>query len=318
MKTRAALLITFCLLSACSQKNFVPGELMAAQIGEEFPPVDHVDPIPEPEPLRKMGACVDQESVASCLKCENPLPPPEPPRALSKGQKLAKIMAMSCQIYNKSYPRGYVAPSAAQIEAQMLACTKDIYPETATSSAQAATIDRLLNESDDSLRQKMFKGMWFQPPYTGHFETYFGLDGAEAAYAFCLNAGASTISGELYTTERAMAEGREGGYEMWLRDPAAQARWNAAQTIRKQLQSCFNKPGTVEPEPTPNPVPQKKCEYKSFEGRYEKGGKKEIKDLLEEGYKVAIEGNLMCAQVTVVPEDDAFKGNLRIVGYRCQ
>lgn len=310
--------------SACNKISFQDVGLQQNKMTsvEDIPPVDHVDPIVEPPveelPLRKAGVCVDQENVASCLTCSNPALPPPPPTVSTKAQKLAKIMAMSCQIYNRSYPADYVAPTEQEIRNHLLACTPDLYPETSTTAEQETTIQRLLDETDDSLRQRMFKGLWFQPPYTGHFETYFGLDGSEAAYVFCM-ATTTTLSPTLYTTEKAMAERHPGTYEAWLMDPAAQARYQAAQVLRSQLRSCLNKPGQPWSTPSPAPVPSaKKCDTKSFEGKYEKGGREEIQGLLLEGYKVAIEGNNMCSQVSYVPATGDYSGKVKIVGYRCK
>ena len=271
----------------------------------------------EEEPLKKSGTCVDEESVAACLKCENPAPPPPPPSISTKAEKLAKIMSMACQIPNKSYPKNYVAPTEEEVKNHLLACSPALYPETATSKDQAVTLQKLLDENNDSLRQKMFKGLWYQPPFTAHFESYFGLDGTEAAYVICMNT--SSLSGTLYTTEEAMANQTDGGYQAWLQDPKAQARYQATQKIRQQLLSCFNKPAQSQPQGPLNPPPvEKTCEYQSFEGKFEKGGREEIERLLAEGFKVAIEGNQMCSLLDHVPASGDFSGDVKIVGYRCQ
>lgn len=315
MKNLSVILPILLLSAACTKVSFEPVPLTEQKQTTVTPPVVEL-------PVFKAGECVNQESVAACLKCDNPPPPPPPPPeepVSTKAQKLAKIMAMACQISNKSYPASYKAPSEAEVQAHLLACSPELYPETAMSSAQSATIDRLLDETDPSLRLKMFKGLWFQPPYTEHFETYFGLDGAEAAYVICMDTG--TLSQELYTTERGEADQKEGGYQEWLQDPAAQARWQAAQKIRGQLLSCFNKPGspwTTPVPPTLPPVAEKKCDYKSFEGNFDQGGLAQIEQLLSQGYKVAVEGNEMCSQISEVPGPESFTGAVKIVGYRCQ
>lgn len=264
---------------------------------------------PVANPVLKTGMCADQESVASCLKCEVP---PAPPVISTKAQKLAKIMAMACQVPNKSYPAGYVPPTAKQIESHLLACTPALYPETLMDSSQAQTIDRLLDENNDGLRQKMFKGIWYQPPHTEHYENYFGLDNTEAAQVFCLNQG--TLSNILATKEYLDAYYSDN-FSAWQNDRAAQARWNFAQTLRQQLLSCFNKPAT--PPPPANPPDTKVCQYRSFEGEYEKGGLAEIQRNLNEGYKMAVEANNSCMQLTSEPAPGSLKGQVKIVGYKC-
>ncbi len=287
------------------------------------PPPVVVDPPTPPAPVVSSGACADQEGLLSCLKCEAPVvPPPPPPGPVmsTKAQKLAKIMSLSCQIYNKSYPKDYVAPTAQQIETQLKACSPALYPETPMSTQQVSTVARLMDETDASLRLKMFKGLWYQPPYTEYFETYFGLDGAEAAYAFCMNK--PNLTPILYTSEYAAAVSSMGGYERWRMDAKAQARWKAAQKIRQQFLSCFNKPAPAvaapETQPPAAPAAPATCEYRKFDGLFELGGREHISQALAEGFKVAIETNMACVSVTEVPAVGAFQGSLKIAAYRCQ
>jgi hypothetical protein len=229
----------------------------------------------------------------------------------TKAQKLAKIMTMACQIPNKSYPADYVPPTQAQVEKHLLACSPALYPETPMTTPQSAAIDKLLDVNDDSLRQKMFKGLWYKPPYTEYYETYFGLANNEAAYVICMDKG--TLSSILATKEYIDAQYDGGGN--WANDPAAQARWNFAQMLRQQLLSCFNKPGT--PAPPVNPPDAKVCQYRSFEGDYSKGGLDEINRNLSEGYKMAVETSNACMLLTSAPAPGSLKGHVKIVGYKC-
>jgi hypothetical protein len=230
----------------------------------------------------------------------------------TKAQKLAKIMSMACQIPNKSYPAGYVPPTSQQVEAHLLACSPTLYPETPMSSPQSQAIDRLLDEKNDSLRQQMFKGVWYQGQWTEYFETYFGLDNTEAAYVICMNSG--SLSGTLATKEYLDAFYSDR-YDAWLANPQAQARWNFAQMLRHQLLSCFNQPAT--PPPPVNPPDAKVCQYRSFEGDYAKGGAQEIAQNLADGYKMAVEANNSCMLITSQPANGVLKGDVKIVGYKC-
>jgi hypothetical protein len=230
----------------------------------------------------------------------------------TKAQKLAKIMAMSCQIPNRSYPAGYVPPSAKDIETRLLACTPALYPETPMTTPQSQSIDRLLDEKDDSLRQKMFKGVWYQSPFTEYFETYFGLDNAEAANVICMNKG---VLPNILATKEYLDAFYGDNFDSWQNNPAAQARWNFAQMLRQQLLSCFDKPSNP---PTPiTPPGAKVCQYRSFEGDYQKGGLEEITQDLADGYKLAVEANNSCMLLTTVPAPGQLKGNVKIVGYKC-
>lgn len=154
-----------------------------------------------------------------------------------KAKKLAAIMAMSCPIYNKSYPKDYAAPSTATIRSQLRACTPAVYPETPTSQPQQKTLDRLLNTQDPTLQVKMFKRLWYTPEFSDHFELYFGIEIKEAVQVFCL--GNPYLPEMLVTSE--YAKNLYDNYDSWKNNPASQKRWDFAQSIRKQIRSCVNK-----------------------------------------------------------------------------
>lgn len=318
MKTSriTALLLVASVVSACNKTSF--SQLTGANDTQtsEIPdyldpiiPVTPVTPVPPPQlPQLKTGTCNPGESINACLVCETD---PPPPVIATKAQKLAKIMSMACQIPNKSYPKDYVAPTAAQVEARLAACTPALYPETPMSAAQSTSIDRLLDTTDASLRQKMFKGIWYQPPHTEHFETYFGLDNTEAANVICMATG--TLSNTLATKE--YIDAFYGNYDAWLANPAAQQRWQFAQMLRQQLLSCFNK---AAPKPMPAPVPaEKKCRTRSFEGNFEQGGMDEVKEALSKGFKLSVESDNACVQIKDTTGAGELKGNLKIIGYKC-
>lgn len=300
-------------LTGCHNVSFAPD---AEEIGskQQDPILD--PPPPTSSPLLKSGICQDKESILSCLQCENPAQPPPPAAALTKALKLAKIMKMACPIYNRSYPKDYVAPSSMEIDQHLMACTSDLYPETAMTAAQAQTMDQLLNESDDSLRRKMFEKFWYQPPYTEYFELYFGLENKEAAYVFCLD---QEISGPLMTEEYITASLDWFHFDQWENNPAAQIRWQKAQQQRQQLLSCLNKPAPLPPVSTSPSVPTEKiCQYQSFEGLFNLGGQNQISLLLSQGYKIAMETANSCQQLTSVPSSQDFEGLVKIAGYFCK
>jgi hypothetical protein len=290
-------------------------------------PTPTPDPIPTPTPqppvvlpedpaIRKSGACSNQESISSCLKCEPPAPPPAPQLA-TKAQKLAKIMSLSCPIPNKSYPKGYVSPEANVIKSRLYACTEALYPETVMSPLQTATMNSLLDDRNASMRNRLFAGLWYQPHYSDDFELYFGLTGQEAAYAFCLG---RSISGDLITTEYARVASDIVEYDRWKYDRAAQARWKAAQLQRRQLLSCLNKPGSapVVSQPAPVPAPGVICDYRSYEGNFNQEAVDEITLNLQQGYKVAMETDKVCSLVTSAPSANTYQGKVKIAAYRCQ
>lgn len=340
--------------SACNKVDFK--DVQAAQkaqlvIDPENPPMDPVDPSPTPvielptptptatttptpvpptptptatptptppiqvipDPVRTSGICVDGQDLLSCLKCEVPVVVQPTPVMATKAQKLSEIMTMSCPIDNASHPADYQSPSREEIFKRMEGCTADVYPETSLSSTEANTINRLLDPNDQYLRQRMFERFWYQPPYTDHFENYFGLSNAEAVSFLCH--GGDVPRGPLQTSEYWAAS--DGDYFGWLFDPAAQARYQQAQVVRRQLQACYDQASNYQETP-PTPPVQKVCDYKTFDGYYDVGGREEINSLLSQGYKVGIEGNNTCQLLTSDPGTVEFVGEVRIAGYRCQ
>jgi hypothetical protein len=317
------------LLSGCNKTSFSPLSLegnSSLKLPDVNPPLDiapppaeplpeeQLPPAPMPDPSRKAGACADQQSVNSCLKCDVPVDPPPPPVMSTKAEKLAQIMSMSCQIYNKSYPTPYIAPTPAEIRQQLIACSPALYPETPMTAAQTSLINSLLDPADDRMRKKMFKGLWYQPPYSEQFALYFGLENITAAYGFCMR---QPVTGPLITEEYFAAhQGNMTEQWRWEQDPQAQARWRAAQLLRSQLLSCLNKPGTAVPPAPTTPVAHG-CEYKSFEGYYEIGGRDEIATNLAQGFKVSIETGNSCTQLTAVPNVEAYTGIVKIGAVKC-
>ena len=237
----------------------------------------------------------------------------QPPTPLAtKAAKLAEIMTSACPIPNGSNPPGYVSPTRDQIFKRVQGCSDLTYPETAMTSSQSSTMSKLLS-SDPALRQQMFQRFWWQNPYSDDFELYFGLANSEAVQLFCWGASKASISGPLQTTEYWQAVSNDQ-YWQWLFDPSAQARYNAAQVQRKQLQACLDQSDSYQKNPPP---PLKgSCDYKTFEGLYELGGQAEIQTMLADGYKVGIEANNSCRLVTNAPEIGV--SQVKIAGFRCQ
>lgn len=303
------LILIMSTAGACNKISFSP--LSANENTESSSNPEVIAPVDPPVsgPLLKTGSCNLGDSISSCLSCQtDPVPPP----VATKAQKLAKIMSMACQISNKSYPKDYVAPTADQVQEKLAACSPDLYPETPMTSSQSAAIDQLLDPADSSLRQKMFKGIWYQPPFTEYFENYFGLDNTEAVNVICMNNGPlpSTLATKEYLD--ALAD----NYDAWLANPSAQKRWQFAQMLRQQLLSCLSKPAPP-PQPTPLPI-AKKCRTRSFEGNFEQGGLDEIKDALGKGFKLSIEANNACVQVKDPIAAQNLKGKLKIISFKCE
>lgn len=207
-----------------------------------IPPSDELPPPVIEEPPVEPPPVVVQPPVAEPPPPVEPPPPPPVWTPGSKAEKLAQIQFLSCPISNKSDAQyGYDAsdaPDRDTVFARIARCTAEAYPETPLASEAAETISTLLSP-DDSLRHKFYDFLWYQPPYTDHFELYFGLDTVEARRIFCDGQDPlKVIDGPLYTTEYWQAQSQDR-YWQWLWDPAAQKRWDTVQSYREQLRRCL-------------------------------------------------------------------------------
>lgn len=162
----------------------------------------------------------------------------------TKAEKLAYIAYMSCGIPNKSFPRSYSPkqPSLQQILEKVQACTPEAYPETSLNPIEALTINQLIDPKNPYMRNKFFSCLWYQPPYTDHFETYFGIYSPDILNVLCYGASSKkALEGFDQTTEyvKACLATDYVTCWNWEQDKAAQARWNSVQKIRSQLRKCI-------------------------------------------------------------------------------
>jgi hypothetical protein len=261
-------------------------------------------PVVQEIPLsQENGTCSYSQSLLSCMTC----PAKPAPVPLTKAQQLAQIMYLACQVPNKSAPAGYVPPTYDHIYNRLDSCTKDIYPQGIPTQNQQTTVDNLLGSSN-SLRQKMFGGLWYQPPYSDYFETYFGVGVAEAVYSFCYQD--SAITGILAT--KAYIDSMYGSSNLpigWYKE------FVDANIIRDELKSCIDQPGTA---PLPGQPAGLVCEYKIFKGNNIKEALAHVQELLKNGYTLSVEANNTCVSIQK-PSDAAFlEGNIVMAAMRCK
>lgn len=256
-------LVALSTLAACSKTGFSsvgvqPSTL--ADIPQDPPPVSPVTNFKVTN-----GACASDSStqVLSCLKCEVPAVAPQPPQLSAKAQALLDIMTLSCQVSNKSDLNNF-RPTRAMILNKLNRASEANYPETTRTSQMALVIEGLSNPTDDSLRKTMFGGLWYQPPYSDAFETYFGLTTQEAKSTFCWNgdkmSGVITDPVGVYSKAYMDCQYTDTWYNC-KETPA----YVAANTYRTQLQNSL-KLGVTNPYVAPTPAPQKKCSWDKFEG----------------------------------------------------
>jgi hypothetical protein len=227
-------------------------------------------------------------------------------------------MYLSCQVPNKSDPQGYVAPDFKTINNRLDMCLEAIYPISSSeigspSGNQKDLIQKLMAE-DPAARQKLFGKLWFTPPASDYFETYFGLSVAEARYQFCY--APSALTGILATTAYAKAA-IEGDPIAWYNsNPQGpeQTTFRIANVIRDQLKSCLDAPGQPPAPVNPNP---KKCSYKSYPAITAQDAMKEAGIMLGLGYTLSAEGPYSCREVKDPYYLSGYEGEFKLVGMLC-
>lgn len=252
-------------MSACSKTGFSNlSPVTSTKTDIPLDPVVPDDPLPSYVSKLSSGACQSDSStsVLSCLKCNVPLNPPVAPQLSVKAQALVDAMYLACQISNKSDKNNF-RPTKEMIVNKLNRGAQALYPETARTSQMSLVIAGLTNASDDSLRKKMFGGLWYQPSYSDAFETYFGLTVQEAKSTFCWdgNVQTSSITGVsgLYSIDWVQCQS-SGGFNCQERPD-----YVLALGYRSQLQNVLYK-SIQEPYVSPVPLPAKTCTWDKFEG----------------------------------------------------
>lgn len=300
MKKKYQLLLcmtTAMVFSACSKTGFSP---VAEEVvtKEEVIPVDPVTPdVPEtpvvpvdPSYSFKVsnGACNQDSStsVISCLKCDVPTVTPKL-QLSAKAQALVDVMYLACQIKNKSDLSDY-RPTKEQIIEKLNRGSDELYPDTPRTSRMEQVIQGLTNTSDDSLRKKMFGGLWYKPPYSDAFETYFGLAVQEAKSTFCWDGDKQTkqITNNVgyYSIDWINCTHSENGDPFNCKE---RPEYVLGLGYRNQLQNVL-KTSVEQPYSKPIPDPQAKCSWEKFEGDDIIEAIKQVKKWKSEGKKIAM------------------------------
>lgn len=297
---QCVLCISLLSLTACSDKLLFSSMNPDAQGVVDIPtppPIipDPVTPTPEPPvvpppapaPVSKLsdGACAGDSStnVLSCLKCNVPLNPPAPPQLSQKGSALLEGMAMSCGVLNSSDPAGYVPPTRAQLLERMNRLSPTMYPDTAMTSQQASVIAGLINPNDASMRNRLFSGLWYQPPYSDAFETYFGIRSIEARYFLCYGSSATFgLNTNTYMHSKSYLDCTYNGNGC-----TESSSYVTANGYRGQLQNALRE-SISNPYVAPPPTPSKVCTWKKYEGNDPVVARAKINEWTAAGYKVGL------------------------------
>ncbi len=270
---------------------------------------------PPAQPVQKSGDCKTDSSteLLSCMNCVVPLSPAAPPQLSEKGKALLEIMTLGCSIPNKSAPKGYTPPTKQELLARLNRLSPTLYPDTPMTAGQKQVIDGL--QTDPKLQQKMFGGLWYQPPYSDHSETYFGISTAEAVYNLCY----STTN---FTPTSAQPLQSKEYLDCTYHGSGCKEKpdYVKANIYRDQLNLAM-KESIRNPYVAPASSPAKKCKWENFEGDYDLGGEAVVERWLATNYKVGMEiGNLAgrCERVLAKPSGaDKPRGHVRMAGYTC-
>lgn len=322
-KQQALLALTAALtLMSCNKTQF-------AEVGLSRNTASNLDPIapapenpvPGPSYTFKMtnGTCASDSStkVVSCLSCEVPQVVQES-QLSKKAQALLDIMTLSCPVKNKSDLTNYV-PTRAEILNKINRASESIYPESIRTAMMEKTIAGLTDLNDGSLRQYMFGGLYYRPPYSDAFETYFGITVAEAKATFCWYG--DKMTGKIEYPQGLMSY----SYAQCLfgADPYSckeTAAYVTAQTYRSQLSHAL-KLSVTDPYKPSAPKPGVSCTWDAFEGDDMSEANKVLSQWKAEGRKVSMEilkgGNIgLCS----VAESSQLQVGLtvKIGSYKCQ
>lgn len=310
------------IATSCQKTQFSPTETQQqSSLAIPLDPVivDPPPPVIKPNPILSSGACNPDSSttLTSCQKCNVPLTPPPEPQFSQKGAAFLNIMEIGCSIPNGSAPAGYVPPTRAELIQRLNRLSPTLYPDSTMTAQQIDVISRL--QGDAKLQKKMFGGLWYQPPYSDHYETYFGVSVAEAVYQICYKNPSSIFTPYNSTplVSKQYLDCLYSGSSLCTESPA----YVAANTYRNQLRNGMRE-SLTNPYVGSAPTPAKTCNWEKFEGLYEMGGAEQLGKWLVTSQKVSLEvkgAGARCSVITQVPQgSDVPTGEVVMGAYICK
>lgn len=274
------------------------------------------EPILQPQPVQKSGMCKADSSTVllTCMNCLIPQKPPTAPQLSEKGKALLEIMTIGCSVPNKSAPKNYVAPTKDELLFRLNRLSPTLYPDTDMNMGQKNVVRGLL--TDSQLQQKMFGGLWYQPPYSNYLETYFGISTSEAVYNLCYSDTSITPTSSQPLMSKDYLDCTYDGNGC-----REKPEYITANKYRDQLNLAMHE-SLRNPYVAPAPSPAKKCAWETFEGDYDSGGQAVLDRWLKNQFKVGIEiGNLAgkCEMLQTVPTGSSKpRGSVKMAAYVCK
>ncbi|HWU45025.1 MAG TPA: hypothetical protein VN132_16345, partial [Bdellovibrio sp.] len=214
---------------------------------------------------------------------------------------------------NSYYGNKYVTPTLADLQGQLNRCSPALYADSTPDGGQNDVVQRLLN-GDSALRNKMFTGLYYHPPYTDYFETYFGLEVQEAIDIFC-NKNSYNVSGTLIPS---MTMSNPYGPIYQAGDPLP-SMYVKANNYRSGLSACLPL-SRNQPWQPPAPATPKSCDFETVSGDAGEDVNSQVSSWLTQGYTVGadLKNTNQCVSVTSLQDLAGYQGSLTVGAYRCQ
>jgi hypothetical protein len=334
---KTKLLIFFSLgliLSACNQPHTfsnsddqtgagAPGDNNPPNNSQNNPTPPKPDPAggkptlpPEPLPLvyTSGGCTLDGVDVLPCMKCQLKAAPPVEQLSI-KAQEFIAVMAAGCAQKNGSDPKNYQPPTKQELLNRLNRADEINYPTSpVTSSRQRKLIDDLM-KNDPGMVKKMFGGLWYHPPYSDDFETYFGLEVREARYLFCYRKDTGTFSYSEKPEALMSKDYIDCRYDSFFCKELP--NYVQANVYRQQLWTSLHL-SVESPAIPPAPQPANHCHWEKISGVYGQEMEDRLIAWINHGYSIAayIDGpQARCQSFKELSKE--LKGNVTLGAYTC-
>ena len=319
--------ISLLLLSACSNEYRFHGpaeEVTKTQDPVPEPPNNTQEtPTPVPPvvpPVEKLqfssGSCTQSGiQLLSCSSCKINTKPIEPDYSL-KAMQLMKIMKTACKVKNSSDPKTSLASERALFKFLNQA-NKVNYPDTLASATEAKLLNELTNENS-SYYKKLFGGLWYQPPYSDAFETYFGIATQEAKSLFCYQVESPTFSLKSYTqlVSKEFSDCQNSDFLSFnCKEKDSYIQGNKTRSflhkaIKKSLSEPFQE-GRV--------VATNKCHWEKIQGVFNAEMEEVIVTWVNQGFQVSVQHEApqpLCESLRALTQD--LDGKMSAAAYICE
>lgn len=262
------------------------------------------------------GSCSDQgTALLSCLECQSVSKAKEADLS-EKAKSLMLIMNQACKIKNKSDPSKEMTGTAEKIFSYLSSGNKSLYPDSTMTVSQKNLITQLASV-DSKLYKKMFGGLWYQPPYSDDFETYFGISTQEAKSLFCFETPTETFGLNSYTPLQSK-EYIDCQYSSGWTSCRETEAYLSANTTRGQLQKTIQE-SLANPYQSGELVPVTQCFWETVEGVYNQDFEDALVSWVNRGYQIGIyfeEGSPRCESFN--KRSSELKGKMKAAAYVCE